>query len=1316
MCPSRVIRFTLLVIALSLLPVGIARGDVRKVSLILADVQSRAAVEAVRILHEEHPELRGKVSVHLFFRQGLGKQNLSPVRQSRLVFIFIMGREIFDAVSPDLEAAAGNGARIYGFGGTLEDDHRKMGIVTDEKVTEYYRAGGRRNLAAMILYALKKDLGLDVSYDEPEKSPLFGIYEHRTGKVFPDVDAYKKNCPSCRKGRPWVGVVFNRSSLEYGQSKPLDALLERLEGKGFNVLPVYGFPSAAAVERFFFDSGGKRRISVLVTLGMKVGVNPGTAGPLFTRLNVPVLNAVTLHSQSREAWEKSPVGLDIFERAWQIGNPEMTGVIQPTVIASQERMTDPETGMAYVEERPVPERIDRLVERIRAWTNLREKPNREKRIALIYYNYPPGKQNIGASCLNVLPGSLWEIAKRLKAEGYDLGNQEIDADTLFHDVHRFGRNIGNWARGELDRLVRTGRPVLIPVEIYRRWFEELPEKLKTSVIKSWGPPESCNIMTWTGAGGAKYIVIPAVGYGNLLLAPQPSRGWEQDPKKIYHDVALPPHHQYLAFYLWLKKGFQADAVAHMGTHGTLEWLSGKEVGFSAQDPPEALIRDLPNVYPYIVDNVGEGTQAKRRGMAVIIDHMTPPFDKAGLNKELRDLASLISDYAAAKEKSPLLAGTKIEEINRLAKKTGLLTDLNLKEVRTEEEAETLEHYIKEIAEKQTPFGLHTFGKAPEEKYRRATAEAVVSIEKNLTGEERQKRIAGIEARIVQGARRELDSFMAALSGRYVPAGRGNDPIRNPDSLPTGKNFYSFDPTRVPAKATYETGVKLAGDLLAGYRQRHGVCPDKLTFNLWAVETMRNEGVMESQIMHLLGVRPKWDERGRVIGVEAVSRGELGRARIDVTVVPSGLYRDLFPNLMDLLDKAVSLAKRQDEKDNILRSNILRTKAMLMQKGIAGDRAERLASVRIFTEPPGAYGTNLDKAVVLSNTWDRERQVADVYFMRMSHLYGQGFRGDKIEGEPSASGVREDISLTLLKNALSGSKMAVHCRSSNVFATLDNDDVFQYLGGTAMAIRAVDGKTPEVYVTNLSNPTMPRQETLEKVMGREMRSRYLNPQWIKAMMTEGYAGARLIDKVVEHLWGWQVTVPEAVDAAKWNEMYETYVLDRNGLNVKEMFRQAGNPWAYQSLVARMLETVRKSYWKPDRKVVETLAGEYAESALEAGLACCDHTCNNPLLSKYTAGVLLSVPGLAERAKGFMKALDRVRTPDAGGQKSDLKAKGGDGRKTAPGGKAGFVEGYEMQDLNGGGASSAPIPYLFLGGFLFFVGLLAWGWRRSARRSR
>ncbi|MDY0300248.1 MAG: cobaltochelatase subunit CobN [Trichlorobacter sp.] len=1295
-----------------------------KVSLLLGDYNSRLAVRAVQAIKTQYPELSDRIAFEVAaggtVRQSAGTAIASGGSTPGFGVVHIMDRQMVAQYKPAIAAMRKAGMKVYAVGGIYGKDDEEMELINDPVVERYFTEGGVDNCINMILFLLHRDSGMEVAYREPARMAPEGIYLKEGRRTVATHEEYLRLY--WQRPGPWIGITFYKNLVDNGDTTILDSLIDTLEQRGMNVLPVYGYPSEQPVERYFFDENGKSRVKAVIGLSLKVGTTPQTAVPLFSRLGVPVLDAIILYYQSRKEWEQSPVGLDIFERGASVAMPELAGIIQPTVVASRERVRDLITGLEYVETRPIPERIEQLRDRISRWLILQTKSNADKRVALIYYSYPPGKQNIGAAYLNVLPESLFEIVSRLQREGYTTGSNDIGKEWLFNDVHTFGRNIGNWAPAEIDRLARSGKAVLMPMQVYKSWFMELPEGFRRSVVRDWGEPDASKIMTWRDDRGTAFIVLPAVRYGNILLTPQPARGWEQDIKKAYHSITLAPHHQYIAFYLWLKRGFKADAVAHIGTHGTHEWLSGKEVGFTAEDPPELLIQDLPNIYPYIVDDVGEGLQAKRRGMAVVIDHMTPPLDKAGLNLELKELTALINDYADAREKSPQLADTRLQEINTLCRRIGLLTDLKLTAITTPDHVEELDDHIREIGEKATPFGLHTFGKVPEERYIASTAKAVVDIEINLSPEERQKRIFAMQQAIIAGGERELDSFIAALAGRYIPAGPGNDPIRTPESLPTGKNFYSFDPTRVPTPAVYETGKKLAEELISDYQQRHGAYPDKLTFNIWGTETIRHEGVMESQIMYLLGVRPRWDERGRISGVEAIPRNELERGRIDVTMVPSGLYRDLFPNLMALLDQAATVARDQDETDNLVRSNIKKTREMLMSRGVPEERAQRLASVRIFTEPSGAYGTGLDTVITASNTWDTEKQVTDVYFMRMSHLYGHGFWGDTAEHD----GVK--LGETLLKQALSGSQMAVHSRSSTIFATLDNDDVFQYLGGTAMAIRAIDGKTPEVYLTDMTNPTQPKQETLEKMMGQEMRSRYLNPEWIKAMMKEGYSGAHFVDKVVEHLWGWQVTVPEAVDSAKWQEMYETWVKDRNNLGLKELFRQAKNPWAYQSMVARMLETVRKQYWQPEPQVMEKLAEEYARSVQEVGLTCCDHTCNNPQLTGFTRATLLSVPGLKNLAPGFMQALQAMKQPDGGARSSQTRqqtratsgsqdaVQGTAGR--APGGSGAAdgtkaVTGFEMQESGSvaSGASSAPIPWLFMLGFAVVLGLVGYGFRKS-----
>ena len=771
-----------------------------RVSLLLGDTHTGTALEAIKAIREKVagkslPKGYDGVSLVAYPTHDIRQRDLRHLRESQLVIIRggdrrSQDRRLVEAVQPALESAIRAGGRVYNVGGDYTVADRAMGIFTDEAIDAYYKTRVPENLKNMVLYALRKDFGFGVPVEEPVGLPESGIYESREKKEYTNFDVYQKalerrdNRPG-KGGRPWVGVLFYRTSIESAQTEPVDAVIRSLEASGFNVLAAYAYPTEAAIRNIFL-APGVPKIRLLVALGAKMSQNAEAVIPLLNRLGVPVINAVALSGLSEDQWRKSPVGMDILERGWQISGPEMIGVIQPTVVASKERIIDQDTGLEYSQYRSIPGRIERLTQRVKSWINLQDKPNGDKKVAIVYYNYPPGKQNIGAAYLNVLPESLYEMARRMASEGYRVDGPGFGQETpewiknrMFADIHGAARNIGNWAPAELDRLVRTGRPILIPLETYKKWFSALPADFRAFVLKRWGLVETSRVMIWKDDGGRKFLVLPSVRYGNVLFAPQPSRGWEQDENKLYHDVLLPPHHQYVAFYLWLKNAFKADAVVHVGTHGTHEWLPGREVGFTESDPPEALITDMPNIYPYNVDNVAEGIQAKRRGMAVIIDHMTPPFDQAGLNREMKELASLLNDYRIARGKSMSLAATKLSEINALTAKVGLLKDMGKAGI-ADGDIEAVDDYLTELAEKQTPFGLHTFGKSPEDRYRKSTAEAIVAVEDSLTAAQRATLIAELERRIADSGPQELASFMAALAEGTSP----REGEKTPSAIPT----------------------------------------------------------------------------------------------------------------------------------------------------------------------------------------------------------------------------------------------------------------------------------------------------------------------------------------------------------------------------------------------------------------------------------------------------------------------------------------------------------------------------------------------------
>ena len=1253
------------------------------VSIIMSANQCLLLTKIVKDIYADYPWLRQKAALRIFPLDAEDIDDLPGLARSDIIFLFVHNPGPLEKFMPFVLPALEAGARVYALGHSAnEQAYRDQGVLFHKQVLTYFSASGEENLRNMILNRLREDLGLAVSCGEPVEQPRQGIYEHTGDEVYTSFEQFMDNYGAYEEGNPWVGLIFWRSNVISGQMGVTSALIEAIERRGFNVLPVFGYPEAQTMEMFFFDGQGKPRIDMVLAQSLWHGIRPEQMRELMARLGVPLINSIQL-SMSERQWRDSPVGIDVWRRTTTLAIPELMGQIQPTVTGASKKVTDPQTRVEYSVLTPVPDMVERIAERLSSWYMLATKPNEDKNVAIIYYSYPPGKENIGASYLNVLPQSLVQMMKRMKDEGYYLGEKMIEADTLFDEIMGYGRNVGSYAQGEVEELVASGKPVMIPLEEYKRWFSEISPRLQASVDSAWGSVDTSSIMLWRDRKKNGYLIIPAVRYGNVLLTPQPARGWGEDVGKMYHDVTLPPHHQYIAFYLYMQKSFHADALIHVGTHGTYEWLSGKEAGMSNDDPSEALIGSIPSIYPYIVDDVGEGLQAKRRGAAVMIDHMTPPFDKAGLNPEMRELKDLMSDHDAAAGKSPTLATAKIKQINAIALKTGIVVDLGLDSIVTHEDIHELEHYLKEIAEKQSPFGLHTFGMSPEPDFARKTAEAMAAIDIKLSNSERKKLEAEFLDRIERSGAAELDALIGALDGKYIAATKGGDPIRNPNSLPTGKNFYAFDPSKIPSKAIYEIGRQMAVDVLESYKEENGEYPDKLSFNLWSTECIRHEGIQEAQIMHLLGVRPRWNSRGKVTGLEVIPRHVLGRPRVDVIMVPSGLYRDVFSNLMMRMDEAVALARDQDEQDNFVRRHIMAVRGKLIQQGVDEELAGRLASVRMFSVPSGAYGTGIEDVVTASGTWEDESEVISVYFNRMSHMYGQGFHGVKAEEDIEELKGMPNFSIDLFKGALSGTDVAVHSRSSNVYAALDNDDFYQYLGATAMAVRAVDGTTPKVYVTNLTDPNNARQETLERFMGRELRTRYLNPRWITEMMDEGYSGARFIKRVVNHLWGWQVTVPEAVGDEKWQEVYETYVEDRYDLDMEQLFREADNLWAYQNMMARMLEVIRKDYWDADEEVVTTLVEKYIETIEEVGLACSGNICDNPKLVDYVTEKMETVPELAARVDDYLETLDEMH--QAAMELATVPDPAQQVAMQAPSKNNGYqpqrsVEGYEMEEVS------------------------------------
>ena len=1198
--------------------------DVR-LAYLFSDGNLPGMLAAYKALLEERPDLRERVVVEFLTESLFDEVEPGALLETDVLVFDVMNQQMLERFNTThgvdlIERISGEGL-VFAVGEGLlpREQYVEQGVVWDDRARAFWANWGLANQLGLMKQALSAAGIADLTVPDPQPSLDAGYYypDGDTGRVFATWEAFddwRRGAGKRGPGATRVAVGFYKSNYYAGDTALLDALIGEIERQGAVAIPVFGYPAGLAFEALLLDAAGDARADVALAFVFRFA-GPEAAASL-QQVNIPVISLVSLYGRSEAQWRDSPEGLSMFEGTFQVAVPELSGLVAPTVVGSQERLEDPDTGLTIVSRQAIASRVTMAVRRALRYAALRATPNSDKRVAVLFYNYPPGKAGIGASYLNVAE-SLANILERLQREGYDLGGDELDlsADAVLREITTKARNVGGYAPGELDdMLLAHESAVRVSLADYRRWLDQYAPELCAKVLADWGEPEATTLMASDGS-----LIIPAVRYGNVVLLPQPARGWGEDAETLYHADDLAPHHQYVATYAWLRAddaggGFGADAVIHLGTHGTLEWLDGKAIGLSAEDAPDALIADLPDLYVYNVDVVGEGLVARRRGMATLVDHMVPPFTRSELLPELAALSESINDYHNNLHKNAQLAAAYADQIREQTTTLGMVKDLGV-DLGTDGELDddlvhAIEEYMVELRGQHIPYGLHAFGRTPDATMRESTVEAIVSVDRSLLPNDAAVMAADMERRIVESGPRELASLVRALDGGHVPVGGGGEPIRNPDAYPTGKNFYGIDPAKVPKPAAWELGVDLADRMLAAHVAEHGRYPEKVSFVIWGDETMRHEGILESQIFHLLGTRPVWDVRGNVVGVDVIPASQLDRPRVDIVIASAA--EGMFNNVTRLMDEAVQRVKVLDEAENYVRRHYLATRAALIDLGYSEADADRRAGVRIFDEPPGIFNLNTSGIVAASGTWDSDQGMVNEYLSKMGHGYGNGFWGEPMED--------------VFRIALSGTEKVVHSSSTMLYGALDNDDFYMYMGGLAAAIRSIDGESPELVVTNTRDPGNPEMTSIDKFLGTEFRSRYINPTWIEGMQREGYAGAGEMRAFVEYLWGWDATVPETVDDAMWQESFEVYVEDKHDLDMKAFF-DASSPFAFQDITARMVETIRKGYWAADEATTRRLLSEYVESVATHGVGCAGHTCGNPRLLQYVLdeGAVMNIPG-------------------------------------------------------------------------------------------
>lgn len=1172
------------------------------------------------------------------------------------------------------------------------------------RLLAYYVNGGEQNFRAMFRYLRAWATGADVNgIAAPRVLPAGGFYHPQAPDVFASLDDYLKWGGSrWAPQAPRIAVAIHASALANMQTQVVDALIAKAEAQG--LLPLV----------FWFDPAMPDALSRVVKTGRAhVLVNMQHMGngrlrvPEFLDLDVPVLQTLNYREGDVAAWRAADSGIAPRLVAPFLAVFENWGMTDPMVIAA----------LQNGEMTPIPEQVDAVIGKAASLVRLQRKPSADKRLALMIWNYPKGEKNLSASHLNV-PRSLAVLTRALADAGYAVKPASeqaiIDAgQAMMTALYR---------HDTLDALTRDGLTQGYPLARYRQWLDGLPAPRKKAMTDKWGDVEK----HWAvrSVDGVKHLMVPRLALGNLIVMPQPPRG--DRPGAAYHDAAVPPDHLYMAAYLMLRQTHAADALIHFGTHGSQEWLPGKDRGLATDDYPMLALADIPVFYPYIQDNVGEALQARRRGRATMISHQTPAFAPSGLYAELQTLHALIHEYLQLDDGAARQATqTRLIDAVMAAR---MEQDLGWDGARLKADFAgffpLLHDHLHELAQRSMPLGLHTFGQPASRAHRLATVLQQLgdplqraadpdgpeplegdfqALEKtpayrllhrhlrdgvpvSAIGDATTRQL--VEQAVIRDRHladtQEIEALLRGLEGRFVPPGPGGDPVRNPE-VPSGRNLYGFEPDKLPTRAAYEAGGDALAALVDAYRADHaGQYPEKLAFSLWSSEAMRHLGVLESQVLHALGLRPEWDAGGRVTALTIIPAGELSRPRIDAVVQVTGVYRDQFDGFMRLLAQAIEQLSELEEPGNVVRRNSLATVGRLMEQGHSRQQASSWASVRLFGNQAGDYGTGIPDATLDSTAWEKDSTLAEQYLARMQTAYG---------ARPELWGAQASMT-NLYAEQLRGVQAAVLARSSSLHGVLSTDHPFEFLGGLSMAVRHLDGTSPDLFIADLRD-AKPRIATAGRFLADEMRSRYLNPHWIGEMQKEGYAGTLQMLNTVNNLWGWQVTDPASVRADQWQAMHDTYMKDNRDLGMNAWFEQH-NPTAQAQMIERMAEAIRKGYWDASVQTRQELAERWQALATEHGVDT-GAPVTREFIAQMAAGFGLAAAGPAGVAASEAAATD---TPDAASDHTGLES----------------VQGQVMQAVDPRDSQAPPVWRLLLALAVLLLFLLIGGaaqWHNNRR---
>ncbi|MBR8829859.1 MAG: hypothetical protein N5P05_001183 [Chroococcopsis gigantea SAG 12.99] len=1066
----------------------------------------------------------------------------------------------------------------------------------------YWNAGGVENVAAMCWYIAEKYLGL-----KPGQIPEV-VETPNKGLLHPDAEGYflapAQYLDWYRQNKkppidaPVIGILLYRKHV-ISKQPYIGQLIRYFEAEGLIPLPVFinGVEGHTVVRDWLTTDYEKQQrksgnietpslspdaieVSAIVsTIGfplvggpagsMEAGRQVEVAKRILTAKNIPYFVAAPLLIQDIHSWTRRGIGG--LQSVVLYALPELDGAID----------TIPLGGLVGENIYLIPERVKRLTGRLKNWIALRNTPPAERKLAIILYDFPPGYGATGTAALLNVPRSLINLLRALGEQGYNVGDIPGDGEEIIKAV-----------KDADNENLSTAASNRVSVERLENWLGYL---LTYRIEKQWKSLKDSGIKTI----GDEYH-IGGIELGNVWIGVQPPLGLSGDPMRLMFEKDLTPHPQYAAFYQWLQKDYQAQAVIHFGMHGTVEWLPGSPLGNTGYSWSDILLGDLPNLYLYAANNPSESMLAKRRGYGVLISYNVPPYGRAGLYKELMNLKELITEFREDPEKNYALRDVICQKIID----TGLSSDCPFETGEKQGIAFTLENaklfsryalndyfvkvynYLGVVESRLFSSGLHTLGESPDregmESYLKAYFDGISDQElrailsSNFSNIDNERVREGKEiVALLNRNTEELTNLLKGLNGEYIPPAPGGDLLRDGAGvLPTGRNIHALDPYRMPSPGAYERGREIGKKLIQQHWDEHGSYPETIAVLLWGLDVIKTKGESLGILLELVGAEPVKEGTGRIVRYELKPLDEVGHPRIDVLANLSGIFRDTFVNIIELLDDLFQRAAdaQESETHNFIRKHYLALKS----QGIEN------ASARLFSNPAGDFGSLVNDQVVDGN-WENSEELGNTWEKRNAFSYG---RKDKGQARPE-----------ILQQLLQTSDRIVQEIDSVEYGLTDIQEYYGNTGGLKLAAEKRSGKKVTAsFVESFSQDTTPRK--LEEVLRLEYRSKLLNPKWAQSMANQGSGGAYEISQRMTALIGWGGTARFTEDWV-YDEAAETYAFDQE---MAEKLRQA-NPEAFKNIIGRMLEANGRGFWNADEDKLKKLQELYelADDELEKTLS-------------------------------------------------------------------------------------------------------------------